>query len=224
MTLPRQCRSAGFTLIELLVVIAIIAVLASMLLPALARAKDQARVARCGSNLRQVILGSLLYADDHADEPPRSTHSAFAFGQRPWGRALASYLGAPDTVAWTNLFNSIYRCPAHRPQGNWSYGQNVYFELSPENDDYVGSPDTWRRLGSVPHPTTTILQAEVPGTADHVMAHFWTAEQNASDLDPHRHRGRANYTFVDGHLGFHRLRDVYDVPTRRDAWNPALAP
>lgn len=213
---------AGFTLIELLVVIAIIAILAGLLLPALSRAQQSARSVQCLSQMRQIGLAVRLYADDHDDAFPRTQHTAFAYRQEEWGRAVAPEL-SQDSATWTNLFRGVYHCPSDARATPWSYGQNVYFELEPDNDDYIGSPQTWRQTASIPHPAATILQAETSGTVDHIMPEFWMTPADATDVDSRRHYGRSNYNFVDGHSESRVFLTTYDPSKPVDLWNPYLA-
>jgi prepilin-type N-terminal cleavage/methylation domain-containing protein/prepilin-type processing-associated H-X9-DG protein len=104
--LNRGYRPPGFTLIELLVVIAIIAILASLLLPALSKAKARANQTYCYNNLKQMGLAMLLYSDENNGRVPR--------GNQPfWWQIFIPYLGG--TKASKDQYGrvKVYTCPAY---------------------------------------------------------------------------------------------------------------
>src|SRR5215210_7426659 len=110
--------SSGFTLIELLVVIAIIAILAAILFPVFAQAREKARSAGCLSNGKQMALALTMYAQDYDERLPRvwTPKGGVSNGPRDWKNDIEAYVKSVD----------VFRCPTRNAQ--WpGYGYNVWF-------------------------------------------------------------------------------------------------
>ncbi len=227
----RTAGSAAFTLIEVLVVLAIVAMLVGILLPTLASARTSARSVTCLSQMKQIGAATLLYAQDHQNQLPRSSHSALAHRVMPWGYALCPYLAGfvytgPD-ASWENLFNGLYRCPQDDRRQAWSYGKNVWFELSSaESGDVQGmsAGPTYPTSDQVPQPSATVIYGELATASmgDHLMAHFWRMG-GSPEVDATRHGSTSNYVFVDGHAESRRFESTFNLPHGIDLWNPGTA-
>src|SRR5712671_6617947 len=141
----------GFTLIELLVVIDIIAILAAMLLPVLARAKEAGRKANCISNLHQMGIGLLMYADDSGGIIPR--------GNEPlWFQVLSLNLG----VRKTNDFKKvrIYTCPSYPDKRQLICDVDNAWQFSSPKDQVGYELNGLSKIIRIQRPTDTIYLAD----------------------------------------------------------------
>jgi prepilin-type N-terminal cleavage/methylation domain-containing protein/prepilin-type processing-associated H-X9-DG protein len=201
-------KQRAFTLIELLVVIAIIGILASMLLPALGKAKEKGVTIYCVNNLHQLGLATMMYGDDYNDRLPVSYASILTAGAGGWDNQPTPWtLALKDEYENTN----VLRCPAlsqKYKQSGYSYfmGSFAFYFLNNNTPSSV-------ILRSIVTPSSYVLSGDCnypsfPINADLNNNDFDTLFANSPSPI---HNNRVNILFAEGHVKSYKNNNGNDV-------------
>ena len=214
----------GFTLIELLVVIAIIAILAAILFPVFARARENARRASCQSNLKQIGLGFMQYTQDYDEKFPFATDNVTAL--TGWAVAIQPYLKSTQ----------IYQCPSEPTSGssdpNGAYTDYFYntmlCNITASGDQ--GGADANGKVGGIAqaallNTSLTVMagDGESSGATNRSLgcgtyAACAVGNQKAiiANGAATRHLEGQNYLFSDGHVKWYKAQNA---TTSAKVWN-----
>ena len=187
-----------FTLIELLVVIAIIALLCSILLPSLSKARDKAKQMSCMSNMRQVGSAVHAYADDNADYLPPVVTDTVNWSDYWANTFIWLYIyKSPSQANWDVPYwsKSVFACSAALLTNPTPphYALNGWFPNASSTNLFTG-----QRRSLATSPSRTLLIGE--GTNYHVDGWFWTVPPGQPALFPHINRSM-NIVYIDLHAG-----------------------
>ncbi len=227
----RKAARAGFTLIELLVVVSLVALLLSILLPSLSRARSQGRSAVCGSSLRQVVLSVMFYAQENNGSACPGAADFFSnlhrwHGERdhvserfdPSRGPLAGYLGDDGAVKRCPSFRGFFRDSASAfERGNGGYGYNnayIGMTLRALGGGFysVESDRSGVRVDRIRRPAETVMFADAAfvngGLIEYSFAEpplFPTTGTGASPSLHFRHERRCQVGWCDGHVDRRRF-------------------
>jgi len=207
----------GFTLIELLVVIAIIAILAAILFPVFARAREKARQTSCLSNLKELGLAGLMYVQDYDELMFRSNNAPCTYTLPGGGVSTSINMLWPYQIFPYSKNAQIYNCPSSTTRwdpnaydSSLGYGYNIW----------IGGGIA---LAMFTQPSVTVMLTD----STYYLCD-WDANVNSdnSNAPDNRHNEGANYVHMDGHAKWHKGGELswtdgleHAAPPAEDAWH-----
>ncbi|MFP3902741.1 MAG: prepilin-type N-terminal cleavage/methylation domain-containing protein [Armatimonadota bacterium] len=184
-------KTRGFTLIELLVVIAIIAILAAILFPVFARAREKARQSSCLSNQKQFALAWAMYVQDYDEHIPAYCPRVWTNGDYYWDRERLWYMVLQPYIKNTQ----VQVCPSDSG-ASISYAYNGYYlGISDWGQDEMATT-----LAEIDEPAQTIMAGESQNNYYFLyMPSHMNTPKLAKRFTFSRHNDGCNYSFCDGH-------------------------
>jgi len=231
-------RRKGFTLIELLVVIAIIAILMAILMPALKRAREQGQRASCLSNLKQLALAWILYADENDDRVVSSEAGGNFKSQfgNPWvgltwasGWASGVQLPEADQIAGIQsglLWPYVKQLGLYKCATGFRGELLTYAMMIASNGRSVDGSPVWKKRIRIPQPAERqIFIDEGMSSPDAYSVRYTTVEW--WDQPTCRHGDGTTFSYADGHSDYHKWggtetvkKGQADVRSHPGIWGP----